>query len=242
MITITGLGPGDLDRVPEPVLAVHLDPSRNLIVRTRDHPAAESLARERSVVFCDDLYEASGSFDEVYEGIAGRVIEAAQAGPVVYAVPGSPMIGEYSVRRIVESGEPFEVIPAESFVDAILSLMGYDPFDRGLQILNGHDPGDPLVVDKPTIVGQVDSPEILADVGARLGKALGDEAVITVIVDAGGPGQRVIRSRPEGVDLSLAGPRTALFVDAEPGGRSIRRAKGSVLIRRAPRAVLISNL
>ncbi|MEA1903905.1 MAG: nucleoside triphosphate pyrophosphohydrolase [Actinomycetota bacterium] len=218
MITITGLGPGDLDRVPGPVLTILLDPSLSVVARTEHHPAAQQLASKREVIFCDDLYDSTDSFDEVYTAIAERVIQKSHSGHVVYVVPGSPMVGEFAVRKIVELSPETELIPAESFVDAILAEVGYDPLDRGLQILNGHDLPDPLILDKPTIVAHLDRPEILADVAASIGRVLADGATVTVLANVGSPDATVADVDIDEVDSSLAGYRTSLFIDAEPGG------------------------
>jgi tetrapyrrole methylase family protein / MazG family protein len=218
VITITGLGPGALDRVPGSVRDLLLDDGRTVIVRTVHHPAAQELAELREVTFCDDLYEDSESFADVYEAIASRVIDASSSGPVVYAVPGSPMIGEFAVRRIVADGDDVEVIAAESFVDAISRTVGYDPLDRGLQILNGHDLPDPLILDKPTVIGHLDSPEILGDVLDAVGRVVPEETEVTLLSAVGAPDAKVVTDQVEGLDASYAGLRTSLFIDAPPGG------------------------
>lgn len=218
MITVIGLGPGDLDRVPGPVKALLLDPEHTVVVRTREHPASVQLAELRTVTFCDDLYEGSSSFDDVYAAIVERVIEASHSGPVIYAVPGSPFLGEFAVRRLLDSGEPVEVIPAESFVDAVLVAVGYDPLDRGLQILNGHDLPDPLIVDKPTIIGQIDTPEAMADVCARLDRVMPEGATLTALAGLGSADQTVTVFEPASADFSMAGFRTSVFIDSAPGG------------------------
>ena len=218
MITITGLGPGDFDRIPETVRSLLLDRTRKLIVRTINHPAAEQLAGMRDVVACDDLYQSADSFEGVYTAIAERVLAAGQEGPVVYAVPGSPLVGEFAVRHLLSSGSEIELIPAESFVDAILAEAGYDPLDRGLQILNGHDLPRPLVLDKPTIVGHLDRPEIMAEVSAQLARVLPEEATVTVFAGVGSADSIRVESAPDDVDSSLAGFRTSIFIDSDPGG------------------------
>jgi len=218
VITVVGLGPGDLDRAPGPVLSFLLDPKREVIARTAEHPAARRLAELRPVAFCDDLYETAPSFERVYDAIADRVIAAAARGPVVYATPGSPFVGEFAVRLLLDSGADVEVVAGESFVDAALREVGYDPLDRGLQILNGHDLPDPLVLDKPTIIAHLDRAEILADVCAAVGRVVADGERVTVLADLGAAGARVIASPVDEVDASLAGQRTSLFIDAEPGG------------------------
>jgi tetrapyrrole methylase family protein/MazG family protein len=218
MITIVGLGPGTLDRLPTPVRALLLDPGTHVVLRTLMHPAATDLAELRDVEPCDDLYDSSDTFDDVYEAIVQRVVRRGGDGPVIYAVPGSPLIGEFAVRRLMESGAPIEVIAGESFVDAILVEVGYDPLDRGLQILNGHQLPDPLVLDKPTIIGHLDRPEVLADVLDAVSRVIPEESTVTVLSGVGAPDGRVVTARPQALDAGLAGLRTSIFVDTDPGG------------------------
>ncbi|MEX1125727.1 MAG: nucleoside triphosphate pyrophosphohydrolase [Acidimicrobiia bacterium] len=218
MIVVTGLGPGDLDRISGSVRAILLDPERAVILRTRHHPGAEQLAQLREVMFCDDLYESADRFKDVYADIAERVLTAANTASVVYAVPGSPMVGEFAVRRLLESGAEIELIPAESFVDAILAEVGYDPLDRGLQILNGHELPEPLVLDKPTIIAHLDRPEILAEVAARVDRVLPEGSVVRVLAGLGSTDAVNAETSASEVDSSLAGFRTSIFIDAEPGG------------------------
>jgi tetrapyrrole methylase family protein/MazG family protein len=218
VITITGLGPGDFDRIPAAVRHVLLDPQASVVIRTIEHPAARELAGMREVVACDDLYQSHDTFDEVYQAISDRVLEMSGGGNVVYAVPGSPLVGELAVRRLLEAGVEVEVLPAESFVDAVLAEVGYDPLDRGLQILNGHDLPNPLVLDKPTIIAQLDRPETLADVTARIGRVLPEETVVTVLAGAGSPDGVKMQATPDQIDPAMAGFRTSLFIDSEPGG------------------------
>ena len=218
MILITGLGPGDIARIPGPVLDLLLDPATHLIIRTRDHPAAAQIAARRHVVFCDDLYESGETFEDVYSAIADRVLEAAASTSVIYAVPGGPWLGEFAVRQILERGSDVSVLYGETFVDAILSATGYDPFQRGLQIVNGHDLPSPLIIDKPTIVGHLDRPEILADVSAALSRVLPEETKVTVFSGLGGEDELVVVSEIDNLDPALAGFRTSLWIDAEAGG------------------------
>ncbi len=218
MITITGLGPGDFDRIPETVRSILLDPGRAVIVRTLEHPASRQLSELRVVETCDDLYEKADTFEDLYAAIADRVLRVAQTGDVVYAVPGSPLIGEFAVRRLLAAEPTVELIPAESFVDAVLAEMRYDPFDRGLQILNGHHLPDPLVLDKPTIIGHLDRPEIMAEVAAHIARVLPEEATVTVLVALGSVKALTVSTSPDEVDASLAGYRTSMFIDSDPGG------------------------
>ena len=218
-VTVVGLGPGDFDRIPPDTQSLLSDPANRVIVRTLHHPAAEQLARRRDVETCDDLYERAESFSEVYDAIAERVVEAA---PVVYAVPGSPLVGEFAVsliqREAARRGLPVEVRPAESFIDAALLVLGIDPLRDGFQVLNGHELPDPLALDKPTLIAQLDTPLVLADVTSRLGRVVPDETEVTVLVEVGSRGGEVHRVALEEVDVTWAGWRTSLFVHPRPGG------------------------
>ncbi|MEX2133653.1 MAG: MazG family protein, partial [Acidimicrobiia bacterium] len=95
---------------------------------------------------------------------------------------------------------------------------GYDPLDRGLQILNGHELPFPLVVDKPTIVGHLDRPEVLADVAANLSRVLPEDSEIQLLAGLGAS-DAVSWSGPIGeVDPAMAGFRTSLWIDTPAGG------------------------
>ncbi len=219
-VDVVGLGPGTLERTPAEVRELLFDPDRRVVVRTLQHPAAEELARRRPVVSCDDLYETADDFEAVYAAIVDRLLDLARTGPVVYAVPGSPLVGERAVgelRRRVGAAV-VRVWPAESFIDAVCALVGVDPLDRGLRILDAHRLPDPLLIDGPTLLAQVDHPLLLADLCARLGTVLPEGTEVSVVVDAGGPDERVVRSPVDRVDPRLAGLRTSLFLDPEPGG------------------------
>lgn len=217
MITVVGLGPGHLDQVASPVRQMLLDGSTTVVVRTLQHPAAEELADLREVISCDDLYEAE-SYPQVYQAIVDRIVEESTQGPIIYAVPGSPMVGEFAVRDLLGSGHRVEIIPGESFVDAVLVKVGYDALDRGLQLLNGHELPDPLILDKPTVIGHLDSPEVLADVAAAIDRVVAEGSTVSVVVGAGSPEAVVAETSPGDVDRDLAGNLTSMFIDAAPGG------------------------
>lgn len=191
-----------------------------MVVRTREHPAAAELAEIRPVVACDDLYESSGDFEEVYEAIVDRLVDRARSGPVVYAVPGSPLVGERAVARLKARTDVVDVRiwKAESFIDAVTDLLGIDPLERGLRILNAHRLPDPLLLDGPTIIAQVDHPVLAAEVFARLDMVVPEGTEVTAVVDAGGSRPRIVRDTLDRIDPEVAGLRTTLFLDPEPGG------------------------
>jgi tetrapyrrole methylase family protein/MazG family protein len=174
------------------------------------------LSRLRAIVSCDDLYSHE-TFESVYDAIAERVVGAAAKAPTIYAVPGSPQVGELAVERIRRLCD-FEMIPGESFIDGLLAAVNYDPLDRGLRILNGHRLPSPLLIDGPTIVAHLDLPVVLADVASRIARVVPERTSAVVVIDAGGKDQRLVTSDLEELDPDLASIRTSLFIDPEPGG------------------------
>lgn len=217
-LTITGLGPGNLAALPRSHRRLLTDPANYLLVRTIHHPAAAELAVNRQVESCDDIYERSETFDDVYRAVADRVLERSGAGPTIYAVPGSPLVGEFAVGILLERAPEAEVVPAESFVDSILRRLGYDPFRRGLRIVNGHELPDPWPLDAPTIVGHLDAPAVLADVTAALSRVLPEGSQVTVCANLGSDDEHVASYPVDAVPAHLAGLRTSLFVDTTPAG------------------------
>ena len=222
MITVVGLGPGDLERVGAATLARLSDPGNRVIVRTVRHPAAATLAQQRAVESCDDLYEDAERFDDLYTAVAERLLAAGQGGDVIYAVPGSPLVGEFAVatiRRLATEREiGLEVIPAESFIDAVLAAVGYDPLDRGLIVLNGQDLPDPLVLDHPTIIGHLPDGVLMSEVISRLDRVLPEDTEATVLIDLGTTAAQLVTTTVATIDPGYAGLRTSLFLDPAPSG------------------------
>ena len=122
------------------------------------------------------------------------------------------------------------IVGGESFVDAIIAEVGVDPLRDGLRVIDGRDMPDPLVLDAPTIIGHVDLPVVLADVAARLDRVLPEDTGVKVLVDLRSATERVVETTVAGIDPELAGYRTSLFINAEPGGligavRTMRRLR-----------------
>ncbi|MGI9584511.1 MAG: nucleoside triphosphate pyrophosphohydrolase [Acidimicrobiia bacterium] len=221
-ISIVGLGPAGLDRVPADVRDLLADPSQIVIVRTLDHPAATQLSDLRELVGCDDLYESHDQFDDVYRSIVQRVVEAGAQGDVVYAVPGSSNVGERAVPEIVAeaaaTGMDTRVIPGASFLDLAFAAVGIDPIADGAQILDGRSLPDPLPFHVPTLITQVDSQLRASDVSVVLGRTLGEETYITVLDRLGDVDQVVEIITVQQLGSYQGGPRTTVFVPPATAG------------------------
>lgn len=234
-ITIVGLGPGDYDRIPSESVDLLTDPAAMVIVRTLEHPAARRLSELRSVESGDDLYEAADTFEEVYQRLAERVVGAAAGCHVVFAVPGSPGVGERTpglVRRLAEEqGIPVEIRAAESFLDLVLAEVGLDPIRDGLVVLDGRNLPDPLLLHMPTVIAQVDVPLVVADVRDTLARIVSPDTPVTVLQDLGTEQQRVETVALEALTDRHAGLRSSLFLDPGPSGfpglvGTMRRLRG----------------
>jgi len=221
-ITIVGLGPGDYQRIPTEIRRLLLDPDTRVLVRTLEHPAARHLSELRVVESGDDLYESAETFDAVYRQLAERVMEIAAIQPVIFAVPGSPFVGERTPGLIrsyaAEAGVQVEVLGGESFLDLVLDAVGVDPIGDGLLVLNAHQLPDPLLLQHPTIITQVDVPLVLTDVRETLARLLAPDTPVTVLTELGTAQARVETVALEDLAEGHAGLRTSLFLAAPQVG------------------------
>jgi tetrapyrrole methylase family protein/MazG family protein len=125
-VTVVGLGPGDERWVTRHVLdLIAATPAR--FVRTIRHPSAH-LVGDDATSF-DEIYDAADSFDDVYATILERLVNAAaEAGDVLYAVPGSPLVLERTVHLLrTDPRITCRVEPAISFLDLAYERLGIDP-------------------------------------------------------------------------------------------------------------------
>ena len=104
-LTIIGLGPGQIDDLTRRAWRV-IENAPVVYVRTAEHPCVPGLPAV--VKSFDDVYETVEDFAGVYAEIANRVIAAARAGDVVYAVPGDPLVAEVDGRAVARQGESRE--------------------------------------------------------------------------------------------------------------------------------------
>ena len=191
VITIVGLGPGAAGQLSLETMQF-LESGAQVVLRTAVHPTVAVL-KKRGVKFtsCDDLYEAGASFDEVYRGVAARVLAAAETGDVVYAVPGSPLVAERTVvllRQLAkEKGARLVIKPSMSFLDLAYVVLGIDPI-AGLRVIDAQDFG--ALGDAgsyPLMVTQVYSQLVASDLKIALMDALPDEYEIYFLRNLGLP-------------------------------------------------------
>ncbi len=201
MIKIVGLGPGSSDALTVGALRV-LEESKNIYFRTEIHPTVDFI-KSKNIKFntYDHFYDSSKSFDEVYKNIAQDLIKVyKEFGDVVYAVPGHPLVAEKSVSNIMELCDKenieYEILPAVSFVDAMMDRLKIDPIE-GLKIIDAFDINN-QILDKRigTIITQVYNPFIASEVKLKLLECYDDETEIIYVRAAGIEGLESIRKIP----------------------------------------------
>ncbi|MEW5761846.1 MAG: nucleoside triphosphate pyrophosphohydrolase [Bacillota bacterium] len=217
-VTLAGLGPGDRRAVPLGVLEA-LRQSPRVILRTGVHPVVPWLV-EQGIKFttCDRFYEEERTFEGVYRRVAGAVFEAAREGPVVYAVPGHPLVAETASRYILEGAEPagieVDILPAPSFIDAVLAALRLDPV-TGIQLIDGLSIEEQRpIIHTGNIVMQVHDRLTAAKVKIRLMAFYPDDQPVKVVRAAGVPGEeRVAEVRLYEVDrLPWIDHLTSLYI------------------------------
>ena len=135
-ITVVGLGPADSDLLGAGASTLLAERER-VYLRTARHPAAAALHGARAF---DDLYESAATFDEVYAAIVEELVVAAVAtapDPVVYAVPGSPLVAERTVELLrADDRVELTILPALSFLDLAWAALGIDPLAEGVRLVD----------------------------------------------------------------------------------------------------------
>lgn len=198
MIKVVGLGPGSVDAITLGALEA-LKESNNVYLRTDKHPNIDYL-KGNGIKYnsYDYVYDKSSNFDDVYEFISNDLIDKYNKyGNIVYAVPGNPFKGEKSVELLAglceKNNIEIEILPAVSFVDAMIESLKVDPFD-GLKIIDAFDI-DNQILDKRAgiIVAQVYNNYIASEVKLRLQEYYDDESEIYFVRAAGVKGLESIR-------------------------------------------------
>ena len=135
-IEIIGLGPSADEYITDHTrqrIAAH----EHRFLRTAQHPSAHLVV---DAITFDERYETSGTFDDVYIGIAEDLIAAAiQHGEILYAVPGSPLILERTVRLLMSDDRIKCIVnPAMGFLEIAWARLGIDPIEHSVRLIDGH--------------------------------------------------------------------------------------------------------
>jgi tetrapyrrole methylase family protein/MazG family protein len=188
-----------------------LDRADDVYLRTTRHPAAGVAPYARSF---DHVYDTEATLDDVYARIVDDLVEAAtQAGEVVYAVPGSPVVAERTVAMLVADERiEVEVLPAMSFADLAWTRLGVDPVAVGVRVVDGHRFAAVAAGERgPLLVAQCDSRFVLSDI--KLSVDDPTPRSVTVLQRLGLPDERIFDVAWDDLDRELEPDHlTSLYV------------------------------
>ncbi len=242
-IVVVGLGPGSTAHVTDETReAIARIEHRHL--RTAIHPSAHLVP---DAVTHDDLYESAEAFDDVYVEITNRLVAAAsEHGEILYAVPGSPLVLERTVRYLRErttgtgaGTDPgtatdadadadieLDILPAMSFLDVAWARLGIDPVEAGVRLVDGHDFAIAAAGERgPLLVAHTHANWVLSDIKLAVEGASGDEAV-TILHALGTDDEAIVETTWARLDQTLeANHLTSIYIPhlAAPVGQEYVR-------------------
>jgi tetrapyrrole methylase family protein/MazG family protein len=166
LVAVVGLGPAGPELLTDAARATvaRVGSPAARFVRTMRHPSASVLDGATSF---DALYDRAATLEEVYAGIVDALAEAAaEAGEVVYAVPGSPLVAERTVELLLADDRvAVEIVPGLSFLDLAWARLGVDPLAAGVRLVDGHRFAVEAAGERgPLLVAQCDTRSVLSDV------------------------------------------------------------------------------
>ena len=135
-ITVVGLGPAGASYLSNVVVDL-MAAAERVLVRTLRHPAAAGLVGVESL---DHHYEEAETFEEVYRAMVEELVTVAghhAPVPIVYAVPGSPLIAERTVELLrADPRVEVSIVPGLSFLDLAWERLGLDPLSEGVRLVD----------------------------------------------------------------------------------------------------------
>jgi tetrapyrrole methylase family protein / MazG family protein len=135
-ITVVGLGPAGASYLSNVVVDL-MAAAERVLVRTLRHPAAAGLVGVESL---DHHYEEAETFEEVYRAMVEELVTVAGHHaplPIVYAVPGSPLIAERTVELLrADPRVEVSIVPGLSFLDLAWERLGVDPLSEGVRLVD----------------------------------------------------------------------------------------------------------
>ncbi len=202
-ITLLGLGPGSIDDITlqaQTLLTQAAENGETVYFRTTIHPTVPALQARMPnlrIESFDWLYEESADWQSLYQRIADDLCTSATQRPLIYAVPGHPLIGESSVQLVLQQararGLSTNVVAGLSFLEPVCTLLQLDPFSTGTQILDATDlaaldtteVASKLIPTIPLLIGQVYNRRVASAVKLALSECYPDEWPVKLVRAAG---------------------------------------------------------
>jgi len=202
-ITILGLGPGSWDDLTlhgRALLVQAAQEQTHVYFRTLVHPTVEPLKADLPdlhIESFDDFYDESDDWEKLYQRITDTLCDTAAQEPIIYAVPGHPLIGESSVQLVLkqarERGLSTRIVSGLSFLEPVCAALDLDPFTLGAQIIDATalaslqhaEIAGKLLPTMPLLVVQVYNRRVASAVKIALGECYPDEWPVKLVRAAG---------------------------------------------------------
>ena len=230
VLDVVGLGPGGDEFVTDETRRVVAERERRFL-RTERHPSAGLVTDATSF---DEIYERASDFDDVYASIRDRLvaetIDAHTSGVgIVYAVPGSPLVLERTVRLLLTDPRiDVRIHAAVSFLDLVWARLGVDPVDDGVTLVDGHEFARRAAGSSgPLLVAHCHANWVLSEIklaAEDMIDATNDDREVILLHHLGLPDERIVRTTWSEIDRTLdADHLTSLYVPhlAAPVGREL---------------------
>src|SRR5579864_984254 len=213
-ITIVGLGPGRWDELTlqaRDCFALAEQAGDTVYFRTIIHPTVEPLRRafpNLRIASFDAYYEESPEWETLYQRMSEEVCALAARQPIIYALPGHPLIGEASVQLVLrmagERGLTTRIVAGLSFLEPVCEALSLDPFTAGLQIidattlaaLRADEIAGKLIPTAPLLIAQVYNRRLASEVKLALGECYPDEWPVKLVRAAGVHGEQAVEIVP----------------------------------------------
>jgi tetrapyrrole methylase family protein/MazG family protein len=210
-IVVVGLGPGGHEHVTEATRAA-IQRSEHRYLRTAIHPSADLVP---DAITFDQLYDTADTFDDVYVEITSSLVSAAtEHGEILYAVPGSPLVLERSVRYLRDRADvEITILPAMSFLDVAWARLDIDPIEAGVRLVDGHDFATAAAGERgPLLVAHAHADWVLSEIKLAVDGATGDEP-IAILQALGTPDERIVTTTWADLDRTVTADHlTSLWI------------------------------
>ncbi len=213
-ITIIGLGPGrwdDLTLAAQACFAQAARAGTPVYFRTYIHPTVEPLLQAFPNVRCasfDTFYEESDDWATLYSRMAHQICELGAQQPLLYAVPGHPLMAESSVQLILqtarERGLSTRIVSGLSFLEPVCEALQLDPFMAGMQLIDAtglaalrpDEIAGKIIPTMPLLIVQVYNRRLASAVKLALGECYPDEWPVRLVRAADNDGDEQVSEMP----------------------------------------------
>lgn len=193
-VIIVGLGSGNSEKLTREAWKV-LSECGEVWLRTCEHPAVSELPADLKIFSFDELYEGGQDLSEVLAQMTERLYQLAlRPQGLVYAVPGSPMIGEATLAmllpRLKEAGISWRIVDGISFIEPVCTALGLDPLPQcslvdALHLLQTSSV--PFPPSLPALICHLENRQEASELKLTLMTAYPDEHPVRLVHQAGTP-------------------------------------------------------